>query len=365
MNKYFVVIVFLLTTTLVFWACQNRNELKEFEVYYPNGKLKQRFFKRGDLIDSAVTEYFESGAIKSLVEFDRGQQSGSSRFYYETGELRKQSTFVNGVEEDSMKFFYKNGKLEEVSIMIHGKKEGMARGFFQDGVKRFKGEMKNDLKVGKWIFYDSSGSVDRAIYYSNDTVYSVLTATLFKDFLYGYEMEIPSNATGKDFLKDSLGCVGLFFSANVKNLGATFLSGVKLNSKGNFEDEIEKDLAKAKKMVPDLTIQKNDRLSENQVLVKANGSFKGQKMYVMTLYVKHRNDLLVFAANIPDKNVKEFKGVEDYFDGYLKEIRLLDPKIIIELVRNFVNKPAPTFHPYNLHTTYLPPAYHPVWGNCL
>ena len=73
-------------------------------------------------------------------------------------------------------------------------------------------------------------------------------------------------------------------------------------------------------------------LSEDKTLFELRGNVKGKNMYS-----KHGDNLLMFDANIPDKNSSEFKAVEDYFDKYLKQVKLLEPKIIVESVGSFNN----------------------------
>ena len=52
-----------------------------------------------------------------------------------------------------------NGKKWSEGTFKYGKSDGKRTTYFENGKIRYQGEYKNDVRVGKWQFYDESGKL--------------------------------------------------------------------------------------------------------------------------------------------------------------------------------------------------------------
>lgn len=72
-------------------TCVAQNTVK---TTYENGAVKSEYVKQGKLV--AVTNYYESGAVKETGFFKDGVPEGKWTTYAETGEKTAELTYVDG-----------------------------------------------------------------------------------------------------------------------------------------------------------------------------------------------------------------------------------------------------------------------------
>ncbi len=152
-------------------------EMKTFKVNLPEAYLKldtvykefydgaaEKIKLEGLIHNGGMTgtwkSYYESGNIKSSVNYDDGKLEGEAFFYYDTPENTKKAdaNFEND-ELTGMYFeYYKNGAQKAKIEYDEGKAYGDAEFYYPNGKLKIKAEYKKGLKHGKWIYYDERGN---------------------------------------------------------------------------------------------------------------------------------------------------------------------------------------------------------------
>ena len=69
-------------------------------------------FGQDDIKQGLVTEYYESGEVKTKVNYVDGKQQGEFIGYYESGAVGEKGNFVDGLAQGEFKN-YKDGELIE------------------------------------------------------------------------------------------------------------------------------------------------------------------------------------------------------------------------------------------------------------
>ncbi len=111
-----------------------------------------------------VEEMHENGTPKLIRSLEKGKEK-LSRFYpdgkKETEGLVEQQNIKNGV----WKYWYEDGTLWSQSTYVNGVKEGPTEVYYTNSKLRYKGHFSNDKPVGKWIFYNANGEIEKEINY--------------------------------------------------------------------------------------------------------------------------------------------------------------------------------------------------------
>ncbi|MCG8473973.1 MAG: hypothetical protein MI784_00595 [Cytophagales bacterium] len=95
--------------------------------------------------------YSEEGAREATVEYAEGEGEYEVRF--ENGAV-KEKGFMKGANRSGVwRRFYPTGQLK---AKITYKKDGLGKyeGYYENGNKSIDGQLRNDVKVGKWVTYD-------------------------------------------------------------------------------------------------------------------------------------------------------------------------------------------------------------------
>ncbi|NPA67598.1 MAG: DUF3352 domain-containing protein [Chlorobi bacterium] len=103
--------------------------------------------------------YYESGNIKSSVNYTDGEPEGDAYFYYDTPDHTKRAdaTFEKGKITGTYFEYYENGAQKAKMQYDDGKPDGDAEFYYPSGKLKIKAEYKNGLKHGRWIYYDERG----------------------------------------------------------------------------------------------------------------------------------------------------------------------------------------------------------------
>lgn len=122
------------------------------------------------------TEYYPNGNLKLKVQINKDSiQIGTYETYYETGELSSKTNYYNGTIADTLFKYHKNGVIKE------------------------KGLVKNNIKDGWWLYYDSDGRLNkksdfvtvRDSMYKNQSYYYDKNGNVNLEPSTYFELEIP------------------------------------------------------------------------------------------------------------------------------------------------------------------------------
>ncbi len=130
-----------------------------YQEFYGNGKVKFEGMIHGGEITGPWKTYYESGNIKSSVNYDDGILSGDAYFYFDTSDNTKkaEAVFENGELTDTYYEYYKSGTQKAKIEYEEGKAYGNAEFYYPNGKLKIKAEYKRGLKHGKWIYYNERG----------------------------------------------------------------------------------------------------------------------------------------------------------------------------------------------------------------
>ncbi len=116
---------------------------------------------------TGIVKGCENGKIISITTYSNGKIEGDQYGYGANGKLSFRRTYgkntsepVAGYDEKNHLFpIYDEGILEGEEIM-----------YFENGNVRFKGLYKNNLREGKWFFYDEEGKVKTVRIYESGVI---------------------------------------------------------------------------------------------------------------------------------------------------------------------------------------------------
>ena len=109
------------------------------------------FYDHGS--NTKTLEYYPTGELKSdVLSYNL---TGCSRWYFESGQIKEEVNYLNGKRYGTHKKFYASGLLE-----FEGPYNG---GYYNRGIKD-----------GKWVYYDSTGTLIKTEVYRNDSLISRL-----------------------------------------------------------------------------------------------------------------------------------------------------------------------------------------------
>jgi antitoxin component YwqK of YwqJK toxin-antitoxin module len=120
--------------------------------------LSLNFFKKGSR-DGTVIEYFKSGIKKREIYYENDEMV-MFRDYFQNGALFIELDQKKGVT----KGWYEGGQIHGITD-----RNGGDVCFYKNGLKRFEGKLYDDLRIGKWQFWDSTGVLQKEIRYENGT----------------------------------------------------------------------------------------------------------------------------------------------------------------------------------------------------
>jgi len=79
--------------------------------------------------------------------------------YHDNGVVEKKGKSIDGKRHGTWESFYTNGyKWSEVSYR-NGLKWGETINYYPNGMMKWQGQYANDVRVGLWIFYDTTGVI--------------------------------------------------------------------------------------------------------------------------------------------------------------------------------------------------------------
>ncbi len=141
MKKYFVLISFLLFSSIIF--AQNIEE--KDGLYYNENTLYTGLFEKKD--NEAITK----------MNISAGKLEGITNVYYLSGQKKEQQSYKNGLFDGLWITWNENGqKLAEANYK-EGNKNGKWFIWDEKGTLRYEMNYENGLRKGKWIMTDENG----------------------------------------------------------------------------------------------------------------------------------------------------------------------------------------------------------------
>ncbi|BAX78928.1 toxin-antitoxin system YwqK family antitoxin [Labilibaculum antarcticum] len=110
------------------------------------GKEIQKKVVTAPKVKNGTKKYhFNTGELKSIVQYKNNKKMGTSETFYKTGEKQYDIPYLDGMKHGVVKWYYKDGKVYRETNYVKGKKDGYQKKFWENG--KIKSELlyKNDL----------------------------------------------------------------------------------------------------------------------------------------------------------------------------------------------------------------------------
>jgi len=106
-------------------------------------------------------KYYQSDGKTLLSEenYKNGVLEGKSKTYYKNGKITEILFYKNAKLHGNTKRFAKNGILLDELNYVDGKLDGLAKYYDIHGKLIYTGNYENDVKVGKWEYFENGKSV--------------------------------------------------------------------------------------------------------------------------------------------------------------------------------------------------------------
>jgi antitoxin component YwqK of YwqJK toxin-antitoxin module len=136
---------------------------------WPTGKLMYKGYFRDNKPVGEMRRYFESGALKAILIYDKNSVYAKAKIYYEDGTLAAQGNYFNA-EKDSVWTYYSyyNKSLSARESYVKGSREGSFINYYPNGEISEKTEYKNNMKNGNWEQYFKGNVPKLMAHYENN-----------------------------------------------------------------------------------------------------------------------------------------------------------------------------------------------------
>ena len=115
-------------------------EIKCENLTYENGLT----YKDGELFTGVCKSYFKNGIIKSIQQYNNGNDTSQWTFFFQNGIIETIGQFEKGIRIGEWKYYFKSGLLKQVNNYKLGKKDGIWLKFSEKGDTIYKIEFKLD-----------------------------------------------------------------------------------------------------------------------------------------------------------------------------------------------------------------------------
>ncbi len=126
------------------------DSILNYEGYLENG-----------LMNELWRSYYDSGNIKSAVNYNDGQTDGTAIFYFDNTKhiIRAEIDFNNDIIDGSYKEFYSNGNIKAHIEFNDGVRWGNAVFYYRNGKIKIEGQYKKGKRAGKWNYYSKAAEL--------------------------------------------------------------------------------------------------------------------------------------------------------------------------------------------------------------
>ena len=132
-----------------------------YKAYYPDSTQKfEGTISNGEL-NGLWRTYYETGNIKSAVNYQNNKVNGNALFYYNNAQqtIKAELTYDNDIIIDIYREFYENGARKAMLNYDKSKLNGEAEFYYDNGALKIEGQYKNGEKKGKWKYYTETGEL--------------------------------------------------------------------------------------------------------------------------------------------------------------------------------------------------------------
>jgi antitoxin component YwqK of YwqJK toxin-antitoxin module len=138
----------------------NENGVLFNVINYTLGVLKSKY------------EYFESGQIKSINNYENDLLNGEFKEYYESGKIKYHYYYKDNKHHGEGKTYYENGNLQAKGNLIEGKNDGLWQYFYENGTLKSMGNLIEGKQDGLWKYHYDNASLAAEIVYKNGEIVS-------------------------------------------------------------------------------------------------------------------------------------------------------------------------------------------------
>lgn len=151
---------------------------------YPNGKLMYKGFFKDDKPVGPMYRYFETGAVKAILNYDSKGEYARAKLLYEDGQVAAEGVYFNSLKDSTWSYYsYYDRSLTATENYQKGARHGLMISYYNDGGISEKILWKNDKKDGAWEQYYQGGVLKMKATYTYDK--------LEGNFLVNYENGRP------------------------------------------------------------------------------------------------------------------------------------------------------------------------------
>ncbi|MCF6242806.1 MAG: toxin-antitoxin system YwqK family antitoxin, partial [Bacteroidales bacterium] len=149
-----------------FLIYDDKGDWADAKLYDEDGELIGEGKYYGKLKDG-LWKYYDKGAKVAEENFTMGKKNGQSKTYFRNGQMSEEKNWKDNVENGVWRQYYENGKKRLETKIDMGVRNSVYYVYYQNGRLKIRGQYKNDLMDGKWIYYDTDGKVLKEIVYHN------------------------------------------------------------------------------------------------------------------------------------------------------------------------------------------------------
>jgi antitoxin component YwqK of YwqJK toxin-antitoxin module len=136
------------------------NQLKQgwWKKAYPNGNLMYKGFFKDDKPVGVMYRFYETGAIKAILQYDAKSEYARAKLLYEDGQMAAKGLFFKSLKDSTWLYYsYYDHSLTASESYNKGDRHGMMISYYSSGDISEKLEWKNDQRDGKWEQYYKGG----------------------------------------------------------------------------------------------------------------------------------------------------------------------------------------------------------------
>jgi antitoxin component YwqK of YwqJK toxin-antitoxin module len=144
---------------------------------HPRGVYARLFNKKGQKRaeglyikqkkDSTWVFYNNRGQVIMREQYHKGKRHGQSVKFFANGDTSHITSWQDGVRHGVYKQFFPNGRLKLRASYQKGQLEGPFTIYFPEGFKEIVGSYKNNLRHGKWVYFNNAADTARVLRYEN------------------------------------------------------------------------------------------------------------------------------------------------------------------------------------------------------
>ena len=162
------------------------------ESYYLNGTKKSHYTHDESGKRTTTAEYWEDGKLRSISNSYDGSSASYDRqgnvstqtivkdsirvyrnYFPNSKQLRTVNYYLNGQKDRIWETFFESGQMWYSYQYKKGKLNGEYIQYYPEGNPKFVGNYKDDIKVGKWLFYNENQTIDTITYKNGKIVVKI------------------------------------------------------------------------------------------------------------------------------------------------------------------------------------------------